>query len=74
VAASMSFTAPDPAYERASHLLLANQLTSTAGGHSFERSEAWSDGGALLATAELVRKQPSAGQSPNPSEERGHEH
>jgi hypothetical protein len=74
VAASLSFTAPDPAYERARHLLLANQLTSTTGGHSFERSEVWSDGGALLATAELVRKHPSAGHSPDPSEERGHEH
>jgi hypothetical protein len=41
--------------------------------HSFERSEVWSDGGALLATAELVRRHPSAGHSPDPSEERDHE-
>jgi hypothetical protein len=74
VAASLSFTAGDPAYERARHLLLATQLTSTAGGHSFERSEVWSDGGALLATAELVRRHPSAGHIPDPSKERDHEH
>ena len=74
VAASVSFTAPDPGYERARHLLLANQLTSTAGGHSFERSEVWSDGGAMVATAELVRKRPSAGHSPDLSEERDREH
>jgi hypothetical protein len=74
VAASLSFTASDPAYERARHLLLASQLTSNVGRHFFERSEVWSDDGALLATAELVRKHPSAGHSPDPSEERDHEH
>jgi hypothetical protein len=42
--------------------------------HSFERSEVWSDGGVLLATAELVRKHPSAGHRPDPNEERSHEH
>jgi NADPH:quinone reductase-like Zn-dependent oxidoreductase len=74
VAASLSFTAADAAYERAHHVLLANQLTSTTGGHSFERIEVWSDGGALLATAELVRKHPSVGHSPDPSEEQNREH
>jgi hypothetical protein len=74
VAATLSFTAPDPAYERARHLLLTTQLTSASGIHSFERSEAWSDGGVLLATAELVRKRPSAGHSPDPSEEQNNEH
>jgi hypothetical protein len=74
VAATLSFTAPDPAYERARHLLLANQLTSATGSHSFERSEVWSDSGVLLATAELVRNHPSAGHSPDPSEEQNREH
>jgi hypothetical protein len=74
VAASLSFTAPDRAYERARHLLLANQLTSATGSHSFERSEVWSDGGVLLATAELVREHPSAGHRPDPSEEQNREH
>ena len=64
VAASLSFTAADPAYERARHLLLATQLTSTAAGHVFERSEIWSDGGSLLATAELIRSHPIVGQPP----------
>jgi hypothetical protein len=49
-------------------------VSSAAGGHSFERTEVWSDGGAFLATAELVRRHPSAGHSPDPSEERDHEH
>ena len=73
LAASLSFTASDPAYERARHLLLASQLTSSAGGHFFERGEVWSDGGDLLATAELVRRHPSAGHSPAASKEQGHE-
>lgn len=73
VAASLSFTAADPAYERARHLLLATQLTSTAGGRVFERSEVWSDRGSLLATAELIRSHPIAAQRPDPSEERNHE-
>ena len=30
VAASLSFTSPDPAYERARHLLLANELEAIA--------------------------------------------
>ena len=74
VAARVTFTAPDPAYERARHLLLANQLSSTTGDHSFERSEVWSDDGVLLATAELVRRHPSAGHSPDPTEEQNREH
>jgi len=70
VAASVSFTASDPDYDRARHLLLANQLTSTADGHYFERSEVWSDGGALLATAELVRRSNQGlGTGADPSEE-----
>ena len=69
VAASLSFTAGAPAYERARHLLLASQLTSAAGRHFFERTEVWSDSGALLATAELIRRQANAGNSPEPSKE-----
>jgi hypothetical protein len=42
-AASVSFTASRATYSRAHHVLLANQISSIADGHAFERSEFWSD-------------------------------
>jgi hypothetical protein len=55
VAASVSFTAPNAAYDHARDAVLASQATATADGYYFERLEVWSDRGELLATAEIVR-------------------
>jgi hypothetical protein len=55
-AATLTFTAPTSAYRDLRVALLANQLTGLAEGHFFERTEIWSVGGELLATADLVRR------------------
>jgi hypothetical protein len=56
-AASVSFSASTSIYDLAHHAVLASQIVSTADGYYFERSEVWSDQGALLATAELLRRE-----------------
>jgi|GraSoiStandDraft_54_1057290.scaffolds.fasta_scaffold282500_2 hypothetical protein len=55
VAASVSFTAPELAYNHAHDAVLASQATATADGYYFERLEVWSDRGELLATTEILR-------------------
>jgi hypothetical protein len=55
-AATVSFSASDPAYDDISHALLASQVTGTTGGWLFERHEIWSERGVLLAAADLVRE------------------
>jgi hypothetical protein len=55
-AATVSFTAADPAYDDISHALLASQVTGTTGGWIFERHEIWSQRGLLLAAADLARE------------------
>ena len=55
-AATVSFTAADPAYDDISHALLASQVTGSTGPWIFERHEIWSERGVLLAAADLVRE------------------
>ena len=57
VAASVSFTAPEVAYDRVDDAVLASQATATADGYYFEGLEVWSDRGVLLASAEILRCQ-----------------
>jgi hypothetical protein len=50
------FPAPEAAYGQVSDVLLANFLSGSAEGHYFEHSEIWSEGGDLLVTALLLRR------------------
>jgi hypothetical protein len=58
--ASITFPAPDAAYERGTHVLLANRLTAADEGHHHEHSEVWSERGELLLAARLLRRYHSA--------------
>jgi hypothetical protein len=54
--ASVLFTAPEEAYRNLNFALVANQLGVVTNGHYFEQTEVWSESGALLVTAHVLRR------------------
>jgi hypothetical protein len=61
VSAHLTFTASSYAFDTRLEVLLATELVSASHGHYLERTEIWDGSGALLATADLIRRDEESG-------------